>query len=152
MSTTYAFEVEGLEFEIFFTTKEVPQNNSTIDTVLRFFNAEYCVVADHSLFSQPSTQKDLELMDNLKYALENGNVTLQLNDDQTSLVFKANFGTISGKPVIYCTYVKKFTKDLGKVILQKKYDDLLAKHNDLKAKHKELTDKYECVNSTTEIN
>jgi hypothetical protein len=96
------------------------------------------MVADYSLFTHPATEKDLELIDNLKYALENGNATLQIDNNHTHLIFKANFGTISGKPVIFGALLKNFTHHLGKAVIQKKYDNLLEQYTELMAKYDNL--------------
>jgi len=124
-----------LEFEVQFTTKNVPHSifdNATTGMVLRFNNEKYKIVANHVLYRIPATQNDLELVSNLKYALENGFATLMINNSSYA-VFEATFGTIRGKPATYTTTIH--ISNIEDVMLQKKYDDLLEKYNALEKSH-----------------
>jgi len=142
MSDTYRLVAAELEFEVQFTTKEF-QSSSFYDTitkpVLRFYNKKYNIVVDHVINRNLAMPKDFKLIDNLKYALENGYTTLHINGTYSKMLFEATFGTIREESKIYTTVIE--VGELKEAMLQKKYDDLLKKYNALEKTHNELLEK-----------
>ena len=146
MSNTYTLVAGELEFELCFVTKETPPGYTpglATQEALRFYNGKHNLTVDHRLFDNPARPSDAELVFNLKYALKNGNATLEINDNGTDLIFNANFGTISGQPVAYraCIYVP----NLKEVLSQTKYNELLEKYASLEKSYAELKDRFDCA-------
>jgi len=123
MYKAYNLAIDDVEFDVYI--KPVDD-----ETLLIVENNKYGLAAHTVLYYGNPSPKNLELVDNLQYALETGNAKLQIGVNDW-LMFIANFGTISSKPVIFERQLIEHYCSFAMTLLKKKYEDLLEKYNEL---------------------
>ncbi len=128
MDKVYKLTINKLEFDVY-----IENENNVVSLCVE--NEKYNITARSYLYGKTATKQDLELFDNLIYALENGKATLKLNKHCSEIIFTANFGTISGKPAIFERTLDDDHCDIKETLAKKKYDELLEKYNALLACH-----------------
>jgi hypothetical protein len=131
MSKTYKLTVEDLEFDVYIKT----ENKAVL---LCVDNKQYDTTTCSYLYGIRASPQDLELFNNLNYALENGTAALSFNECHSGLIITANFGIISGKPVIFKRHLAGDYCEIKEILLQKKYNILLEKYNALEKTHNAL--------------